>query len=177
MPNSPLPPGIELPEIPSPLPATVPRVDKAPADPQVLPDYATPWAAQPAAPVTVSRDPRRATPLPAQGQSDVTMQQTIQETHQGVQALQVLIEPPPKPSRTDTILELLESIDNRSFRLEERQKSIELMLTAVLRHLRMPIPKWAGPVLRSELLSASHSACPTAGFRTGTISPGSTAPT
>ncbi|WP_254452860.1 hypothetical protein [Roseicella sp. DB1501] len=142
MPKPPLPPGIVLPEIPGPLPATVPRVDKAPANPQTLPDYAKAWAAQPAAEVKVTRDrePKGATP-PAQGQWDARLQQTIQETHSGVEALQVLVEPQPKPSRMDTVLELLESIDNRSFRLEERQKSIELMLTAVLRHLRVPIPK------------------------------------
>ncbi|MDN3568418.1 hypothetical protein QWZ14_28900, partial [Paeniroseomonas aquatica] len=86
------------------------------------------------------RDPKGATPLPAQGQSDVTMQQTIQETHQGVQALQILIEPPPAPSRMDTVLQLMESIDDRTFRIEERQKGIELMLIAVLRHLHIATP-------------------------------------
>ena len=140
MPKPPLPPGIELPEVPGPLPATVPRVDKAPANPQTLPGYATSWAAQPAAEVKVTRDPKATTPLPAQGQSDVTMQQTVQETHHGVQALQILIEPPPAPSRMDTVLQLMESIDDRTFRIEERQKGIELMLMAVLRHLHIATP-------------------------------------
>ena len=140
MPKPPLPPGIELPEVPGPLPAATPRADRNPASPQTLPEFARAWTAPPPAKVAVTRDPSRMSAAPGQAAPSVVHQQ-IQETHRGVEALQVLIEPPPAPSRTDTMLELLESIDNRAFRMEERQKGLELMMLAVLKHLRLPVPK------------------------------------
>lgn len=129
------PAGIEVPEIPNPFPATAPRVERNPQDPHLLPDHARkPWPRP--TPPKVAAAQRPAAPLPPAGPTRENLAEAIVETARGVEALQILVEPPEEPTKTDLILELLEGLDNRTLRMEERQKSIDTTLAAILTHLR-----------------------------------------
>lgn len=132
------PTEIEVPEIPGMLSPGTPRVDKTPQNPQHLPEFARPRTA-PNSPKAALAPASRTTQPPDRHQADLA--EAIVQTHLGVEALQVLIEAPEEPTRADTILELLEAIDNRTFRMEERQKAVEAMLSALMKHLRLPISK------------------------------------
>lgn len=125
------PPGIEVPEIPPPLSATTPRVDRNPQDPHLLPDHAqTAWPKP--APPRVAPAQRPAAPPAPPGPSRENLAEAIVGTARGVEALQILVEPPEEPTKTDLMLELLEGLDNRTLRMEQRQKAIEATLAELL---------------------------------------------
>ena len=128
-PPCPPPPGIDVPTTPAPLPPGTQRVDRNPEEPQTLPQFARQgWPQLPRA-----QGPAGAPPRPAQATAPARpdLRETIERTADGVEALQVLIEPPEEPSRTDMIIELLESLDNRQLRMEQRLDRLEPYLKAI----------------------------------------------
>jgi hypothetical protein len=122
MPKPPLPPG--SPDVPTALPASAQRVE-TPTDPRHLPIWAQGgWKAQ-----DVSR-PSLVTPPPPAGED---IGKAILTTRDGVQNLQILLETPDGPSKTQQIVQLLEELSTANYRMLERQKDLEQRLDQILR--------------------------------------------
>lgn len=121
MPKPPLPP-----EIPTALPASAQRVE-TPTDPRHLPIWAQGgWKAP--APVR----PNLMTPPPLAGED---MGKAILTTRDGVQNLQILLETPDGPSKTEQIVQLLEELSTANYRMLKKQEELEQKVDQILRAL------------------------------------------
>ncbi|WP_241671234.1 hypothetical protein [Dankookia rubra] len=123
MPN----PPSGVPNIPSALPASAQRVE-TPTDPRHLPEWAQGgWKG----PDRARPNPNQGTPQPPRGQDPIG--EAIIETRDGVQNLQVLLDTPDGPSKTEQIVQLLEELSTANYRMLTRQEELEQKLDQLLR--------------------------------------------
>ena len=112
------------PDVPTPLPESAPRVE-IPADPRQLPTWAQgAWKAPDRG------RPNQGTPQPQRGQDPIG--EAIIETREGVANLQVLLNTPDGPSKTEQIVQLLEELSTANYRMLRRQEVLEQKLDQIL---------------------------------------------
>lgn len=108
-----------------PAPGT-PLVDRKPADPHLLPDWAREPASVAPTPSPRTKPPHQTQAPPARavaGEDGIT--QAILLTKDGVDNLQTLLDTPEGPTKTDQILELLNDVSSQQDRISERLRLVE----------------------------------------------------
>lgn len=119
-------PSPESPDVPTALPASAQRVE-TPTDPRHLPIWAQGGWRTP----NVGR-PNPMTPPPLATED---MGKAILTTRDGVQNLQILLETPDGPSKTEQIVQLLEELGTANYRMLKRQEELEQKLDQIQRTL------------------------------------------